>query len=65
MEVRRSLTAGGGNYPYEIKTWIKQCGSGDLACSAYDESSTFANLKTNDYSYTDSNPYAQPDNPIR
>jgi hypothetical protein len=53
MEVRRSLTAVGGNYPYEIKAWIKQCGSGDLACSAYDDSSNFANPKIN---YTDTSP---------
>ena len=45
MEVRRGLTADGGNYPYEIKAWIKPCGSGDLTCSAYDESSTSCQSK--------------------
>jgi hypothetical protein len=54
MEVRRSLTAVGGNYPYEIKAWIKPCGSGDLACSAYNDSSNFANPKV--IRYQDSNP---------
>ena len=53
MEVTRSLTAVGGNYSYQIKTWIKPCASGDLACSAYADSSTLANTKV---SYTDTDP---------
>jgi hypothetical protein len=57
MEVTRNLTAVSGNYPYEIKAWIKQCGSGDLACSAYDDSSNFANPKVR---YQDSNPADDP-----
>jgi len=57
MEVTRSLTAVGGNYSYQIKTWIKQCGSGDLTCSAYDDSSNFANPKVR---YQDSNPADNP-----
>jgi hypothetical protein len=57
MEVTRILTAVGGNYSYQIKTWIKQCASGDLACSAYDDSSNFANPKVR---YQDSNPADSP-----
>jgi hypothetical protein len=53
MEVTRNLTPVGGPYAYWIKTWIKQCGSGDLSCSVYNDSSNLANLKV---SYTDSIP---------
>jgi len=55
MEVTRSLTAVGGNYSYQINTWIKKCGSGDLACSAYGDSSTMANTKVS-YTVTDPPP---------
>jgi hypothetical protein len=53
IEVTRSLTPVGGPYTYRIKTWIKKCGSGDIACSAYNDSSSLANPKV---SYTDSIP---------
>jgi len=53
IEVTRSLTPIGGPYSYRIKTWIKKCGSGDPACSTYNDSSSFANSKV---SYTDSIP---------
>jgi hypothetical protein len=53
IEVTRSLTPIGGPHTYRIKTWIKKCASGDLACSAYNDSSSLANPKV---SYTDSIP---------
>jgi hypothetical protein len=55
MEVTRNPTAVGGNHSYQIKTWIERCGSGDLACSLYGDSSTMANTKVS-YTVTDPPP---------
>ncbi|MBN1662341.1 MAG: hypothetical protein JW943_01955 [Deltaproteobacteria bacterium] len=54
VEVTRSLTQNGSNnYDYRIKVWLEKCGSGDLNCAAYSETSNLANTKV---SYTDTNP---------
>jgi len=47
VEVKRSLTVNAnGNYDYEIKSWVKQCATNDITCPTYDETSNFANTKT-------------------
>ena len=45
FEVTRNTTPNaGGNYEYTVKSWVKQC-TGDLACTTYDDFSSFANTK--------------------
>ncbi len=64
MEVTRSLTQNASsNYDYRIKAWVKKCGSGDLACAAYDDSSYFANTKR-PYTPETQVPPAPPDLPM-
>jgi hypothetical protein len=47
VEVTRSTTVNaGGNYDYTIKSWVKQCPTNDITCPTYDETSDYANTKT-------------------
>lgn len=47
VEVTRSTTANvNGNYDYTIKSWVKQCATNDITCPTYDETSSYANTKT-------------------
>ena len=55
MEVQRKLTPeASGHYQYRIKTWIKQCTSGDPTCASdYAEDAAYLNTKQD---YTADNP---------
>jgi len=47
VEVTRSTTVNaGGNYDYTIKSWVKQCPTNNITCPTYDETSNYANTKT-------------------